>query len=177
MNAAFMNAARLAIAGVLAALFTVLSSGSAQAYPDPVVSITLPDATFVGGKTLSFSASSGDVQCAWTATFDGQTLTGSGTTFSGTFSTPKVDKKTVKALTVSCAYESVSDATTSAVASASASVTLLPLGSTEGDTENAAATIDGALPDTGGSNVWILIGGGVLVLVGGGAVLVARRRA
>lgn len=36
-----MTSARLAIAGVLAALFTVLGAGTAQAYPDPTIKISV----------------------------------------------------------------------------------------------------------------------------------------
>jgi LPXTG-motif cell wall-anchored protein len=53
-----------------------------------------------------------------------------------------------------------------ATASASATVTLLPVGSDDG----------GALPDTGGSNLSLILLGGGLVLVGGGVTYMARRR-
>lgn len=167
-----MNTARTALAGVLAALFTVLGATAAQAYPDPTVKITVGDARFVGGLPLDYTADSGGVECAWTVTFNGKSQVGSGTSFSGTFSTPKVDKVTKKTITARCAYDA-SGASAAAVASDSATVTLLPEGT---DDDGDTTTDNGALPDTGGSNLWILIVGGVLVVIGGGAVVASRRQ-
>jgi len=155
-----MNTARLAIAGALVAFFTLVSAGAAQAYPDP--SITVDAKTpLIGGTPLPFTAQSGGVNCTtWTVTFNGDTSTGSGTSVSGTFNTPVVAATTSSPLTASCVYAD-------GVANSGVSITLLPTGSTADN---------GALPDTGGSNAWVLVGGAALIVLGGGAVIASRRR-
>ena len=157
-----MTSARLAIAGILAALFTVLGAGAAQAYPDPT--ITINDGRLVGGNEYEFTAQGGGVSCEWTVTYLGQTRTGSGTSFSGSFTTPAVEQQRDNPVTATCVYDG-------GVANASATVTLLPLG---GDVTPAAAS--GVLPNAGGSNLWILVVGGALVLIGAGTFVLARRR-
>ena len=187
-----MNSARLAVVGILAALFTVLGAGAAQAYPDPTV--TINGARLVGGNTFEFSAQSSGVDCAWSVEYLGETKTGSGTSLSGSFGTPPVDEITDTTITATCLYEvsgtanpasatvtsDVAQASPAAFAAAqasasdSATVTLLPLG---GDvTPAASGDSGGILPSTGGSSLWILVVGGALVLIGGGAFVVARRR-
>ena len=184
---------RLAAAAAIACAMTLLSSG-AQAYPDCGISLTLNDSTLVGGKTFSFTADAGDVECDWTVTYRGKTKTGSGTSISGSYSTPVVSKKTTTKITASCEHEledssaAASSASASTVTPAfysaqssavlpaatavcpvSANVTLLPKG-------GVADEDDGALPDTGGSNLWFLVLGGALVVAGGSVTYAARRR-
>lgn len=175
-----MTSARLAIAGVLAALFTVLGAGAAQAYPDPT--ITINGGRLVGGGTFEFTAQSGGVVCdTFTVTYRGETRTGSGTTFSGSFTTPPVTKITDTTVSATCQYVSVG-ATGGAVASASAVVTLLPVGAdlapaaVDTGSNTPSGALSGILPNTGGSSLWILVVGGALVLIGGGTFVVARRR-
>lgn len=109
-------------------------------------------------------------------TFNGETQTGSGTTFSGTFSTPKVSAITPLPISATCTYDNFDStgAVSDAVASDSATVTLLPVGVDV--TPAAAGDAGGFLPSTGGSSLWILVVGGALVLIGGGTFVVARRR-
>ncbi|MCW2556882.1 MAG: hypothetical protein JWP55_846 [Mycobacterium sp.] len=198
-----MKKLRLIAAVVIAGAFTMLSTGAAQAYaPDDVnVIITIPDATLIGGNTVHFSATTDapDLQCNWTvklangvAAGVSDTLTGSGTSFSGSFKTKVVSATQKHPLSATCNYDDGHEATSStsparshavipavyvvntgstlqAVAqtvSASATVTLLPL---SGDDT-------GALPNTGGSHLWVLVLGGVLLVGGGGLVLATRRR-
>ena len=183
---------RLAAAAAIACAMTLLSSG-AQAYPDCGISLTLNDSTLVGGKTFSFTADAGDVDCDWTVTYRGKTKTGSGTSISGSYSTPVVSKKTTTKITASCEHEledssaAASSASASTVTPAfysaqssavlpaatavcpvSATVTLLPVGVAD-EGEN-------ALPDTGGSKLWLLAVGGALVVGGAGVTYAARRR-
>lgn len=198
-----MNKLRLIAAVVIAGAFTLLSTGAAQAYPpnDVNVIITIPNATLVGGNTVHFSATTDrpGLHCAWTVKLPNgvaagvsDTVTGSGTSFSGSFKTKAVSAIQRHPMTATCGYDdadvvnapiSHSNSVTPAVftssnsgstllaapqtVSASATVTLLPTG---GGDDN------GALPNTGGSNLWILILAGVLVVGGGAAVLTARRR-
>lgn len=188
-----MSKLRLAAAAAIACAVTLLSSG-AQAYPDCGISLTLNDSTVVGGKSFSFTADAGEVDCDWTVTYRGKTKTGSGTSISGSFDTPVVSKKTSSKITAACEHDvnaalapaassnTVTPALYSAQSSAalaaattvcpvSAKVTLLPKNGVGDGGED-----DGALPDTGGSNLWILILGGALVVAGGGITYAARRR-
>ena len=195
-----MNKLRLIAAVFIAGAFTLLSTGAAQAYPpnDVEVLINIPNATLIGGKTVHFTATTNTpgLNCAWTVKLSNgaaagvnDTLTGHGTSFSGSYKTKVVGAIQKHPLTAICAYDdtnvssapiSHSNKVTSAVfisgsgstllaapqkASASATVTLLPLNGGGGS---------GALPNTGGSNLWILVLGGAL-LVGGGAVFVVAR--
>ncbi len=183
---------RLFVAAAVAATATLLTAGSANAYPDPTVTIDVNGAILVGGNTFSYKASA-SVDCIWTVTYaDGHapgvspTQTGSGKSISGTYKTKVVSKTFKSPITAECKYDdavapavarvtgstsvtpalysaSPSDSLQAAIqsASASATVTLLPTGgSGDGD--------DGSLPDTGGSNLYWLIIGGVLVLAGAG---------
>jgi LPXTG-motif cell wall-anchored protein len=181
-----MNKLRLIAAVFIAGAFTMLSSGAAQAYPpnDVEVIIHIPDSTLIGGKTVHFTATTNTpgLNCAWTVKLSNgaaagvnDTLTGNGTSFSGSYKTKVVSHIEPHPLTATCAYDAATiassatphaSAVTPQTASASAVVTLLPLGG-GGDG-------NGALPNTGGSNLWILVLGGAL-LVGGGAVFVVAR--
>jgi LPXTG-motif cell wall-anchored protein len=170
---------RLIAAAVIAGAATLLSSGAANAgYPVPPITITIDDNILVGGNTFHYTADAGDVECDWTITYDegrapgvDAVQTGSGTSISGSYKTKVVSKKFKSPITAECQYETGEgdEITASAVATASASatITLLPKGS--GDD-------GGALPDTGGSNLSLILLGGGLVLVGGGVTYMARRR-
>lgn len=192
---------RLIAAAVIAGAATLLSSGTAHAgYPEPAITITVDDAILVGGNTFSFTADSGEVECDWTVTYDegrapgeDPERTGSGTSISGTYDTKVVQSKFKSPLVAECSYDdgtgpasvsaevgttepaffSTADGastlqTAIQQASASATITLLPEGGGDGD--------GGALPDTGGSNLSLILLGGGLLLVGGGVTYMARRR-
>lgn len=188
---------RLIAAAVIAGAATLLSAGSASAgYPEPSITITIDDNILVGGNVFSYTADSGSVECDWTITYnegrapgEPAVQTGSGTSHSGSYDTKVVSKIFKSKITAVCEYDdgqtaSAEVATTAPAfystgsgastlqaaiqeASASATVTLLPLGS-DGD--------EGELPDTGGSNLSLILLGGGLVLVGGGVTYMARRR-
>lgn len=128
--------------------------------------------------------------------------TGTGKSITGSYRTRVVSAKFTSPLVATCAYDDGSprpvssggSVAKSSTASASATVTLLPRDSSGGgDSDSDAGTGNGeeggntntsnttpqdnsALPDTGGSNLWIVVAGGALVLVGGGAVIASRRR-
>ena len=189
---------RLIAAAVIAGTATLFSAGTAHAgYADPPITITVDDAILVGGNTFSYVADAGSVECDWTITYsDGRApgepavQTGSGTSLSGTYDTKVVSKTFKSPITAVCEYDDgqTASATTGSTApafystgsgastlqtaiqeaSASAIVTLLPEGGNGGD--------GGALPDTGGSNLSLILLGGGLVLVGGGVTYMARRR-
>ncbi|MFI5426819.1 LPXTG cell wall anchor domain-containing protein [Aeromicrobium sp. UC242_57] len=151
-----------------------------------------PAPEFVGGNQFTFSATA-DVDCDWTVTYtDGRaagqpaTQSGEGESFSGSYETKTVTKIFKSPITATCAYDDGSAESSSwtepaaATASASATVTLLPVGSDAGDDDSEAGAgggdDNGVLPDTGGSNLWLFAVGGGLVIVGAGAVIAARRR-
>jgi LPXTG-motif cell wall-anchored protein len=156
---------RLAAAAAIACAITLLSSGVAQAYSDCGVTLSLNDSTVVGGKTFTFTADAGSVDCDWTATYAGKTKTGSGTSFSGSFATKTVSKKTTTTINATC------DQGANRVCPVSAHVILFPVGTAPAD-----EATNGLLPDTGGSSLWILALGGVLVVGGAGVTYAARRR-
>ena len=183
-----MKKFRLIAAASMAAVVTLLSSGAAQAYPDCGINLTLTTTTLVGGKSFGFKADAGAVDCAWQVDYRGQTKLGNGTSFSGSFATPKVSKKTTTTITATYTFD---DAKVSAAPAASVvtsafystgsasniqaaqrtcpvsvDVTLLPKGADSG----------ASLPNTGGSNLSLLLLGGGLLLVGGGVTYLARRR-
>lgn len=195
-----MKNLRLAAAAAIAGVVTLLSSGAAQAYPDvPNVTLTIPDSVIYGGETFSYTAKA-DVDCEWTVTYaEGRASgvaadqNGSGKSLSGSYKTKVVSKTFKSPITATCVYDDGVPAVSAKIvtgndvtpalysgsastlqaatqdASASATVTLLPRG---GDDEDD----NGALPDTGGSNLWILVLGAGLVLAGGGALYASRRR-
>jgi LPXTG-motif cell wall-anchored protein len=194
---------RLVAAAAIAAAATLLFSGAAQAaaYPDnPGVTLTIDDSSLVGGRTFHFSAEA-EVPCEWTITYSAghapgvdATQTGSGTSLTGSYKTKVVTatfKSPIKAVCtyddnqqvvakvvtsneVTPAFYAIGDSASTLQAaiqnaSASATITLLPQGASGDDEE-------GALPETGGSNVWILVLGGALVVAGGSVTYAARRR-
>ena len=165
---------RLAAAAAIACAITLLSSGAAQAYPDCGIALSVDNATLVGGETFTFTADAPEIDCDWTAKYAGETKTGNGTSISGSFSTEAVDKRTTTRIYSACEHAVVSSGSSAEAAktqtcSVSANVTLLPQG------DNSVLP-DGVLPDTGGSNLWILVLGGALVVGGAGLTYVARRR-
>ena len=176
-----MKKIRLVAAASIATAVTLLSAGAAQAYPDaPNVTITIHDNILYGGDKFSYTANA-DVDCDWTISYPraaGQspTQTGSGTSTSGSYDTPPVKEVERSNITATCEYDDGAPASAGVqasalqTASASAVVTLLPRGGA-GDADE-----DAALPDTGGSNLWLFAVGGALVLVGGGTLYAARRR-
>lgn len=184
---------RLAAAAAIACAVTLLSSG-AQAYPDCGVSLKLSSSTLVGGKSFSFTADSGSVDCDWTVTYRGKTKTGSGTSISGSYSTPVVTKKSTSEIKATCEQAafgaSAAPATTSSTVTpafySAESSAVLPAATTTSCPVDATVTLlpkggvddegDGALPDTGGSNLWLLLLGGALVTGGAGVTYAAQRR-
>lgn len=192
---------RLAAAAAIAGAATLLSAGAAQAYPDgPNVTLTVGDSILVGGNSFSYTADSDGVDCAWTVTYaagrasgESATQTGNGTSLEGTYKTKVVTDTFKSPIKAVCRYDDTKVVTAKVVtsntvspaffatgassaiqaafqnANASATITLLPEGSN-------GANDDSALPDTGGSHLWILVLGGALVVAGGGITYATRRR-
>ncbi|MDX6276452.1 MAG: hypothetical protein QOJ72_580 [Nocardioidaceae bacterium] len=191
-----MKNLRLAAAAAVAGVLVLLSSGAAQAYPDCGIdlNLTIHKTPLTGGKSFDYVASAPDgTNCDWTVTYAGKKQTGSGDSISGTFKTKHVTKSFTSKLTAACTHtvgvsgpitksnkvvsavyltssssSTVPTATQQQTCPISADITLLPKGADTND--------GGLLPNTGGSNLWILVLGGVLLVGGGGAILASRRR-
>ncbi len=190
-----MKKTRLAIVALLAGLVTLVAA-PAQAYPDPEFSFSGGsglDGVVAPGASFTLSGDFGGVDCTWTASFVGQSASGKGTTFSFTFKAPTKPGKYTGQLT--CAYD---DGTTPQASAATGSddvtnvsfsaaglgevpqsdatpFTITVAGAGAGD-DAGNSDSNGVLPNTGGSNLWLLVAGGALLIAGSG-VLVARRRA
>lgn len=199
-----MKKIRLIAAVAIAGAFTLLSSGPAQAYPDtPVITITVPDSTLVGGETFTYTVDAGTVDCDWTITYDegradgeSATQTGNGTSFSGSYKTKVVTKKFTSPIKAVCKYDdtkvvSANVVTSNQVTPAFYSASSNNVVQAADAFANASAVItllprggsgdddgddNGILPDTGGSSLYIVVIGAALVLAGGGAAYAARRR-
>lgn len=170
---------KLAGAAAAAVLTALIPLGAAQAYVDPTIEVTVSDTTVIEGSTFTASASS-NISCdTWTLSFDGTAEKGSGKAFSTGFTAPDVTKKTKLPLVGTCDYDDADLSSAPAAANAAAvvpaasralsrtiTITVLPKGAED----------DGALPDTGGSNLSLLLIGGMLVVAGGGVTYAARRR-
>ena len=197
---------KLAAATLVASLVALVpaSTASAQAYEDPAIDVEVHPTTLVGGGSISGTATSNGVDCAWTVTFLGQTETGTGTEIDFTFDTPEVDEETEEDVTVRCVYDDentpqaapeqagvvnvqpASYTTTAAMPTAlqtltrTVTITLLPEGDDDDDdgddNGNGDGDDNGGLPDTGGIDQTIVLAGVALLAAGTGVVLMARRR-
>lgn len=195
-----MFALRLMAVFVFALFVALAPAGSAiAAYEDPAIDVEVHPTTLVGGGSISGTATSNGIDCAWTVTFLDQTETGTGTEIDFTFDTPEVDEETEEDLTVQCVYDdenipeaAPAQAGTVNVQPASYSnatlptaiqtlervvtITLLPEGDDDDDNGDGDGDDNGGLPDTGGIDTSIIVAGAALLAVGTGLVVVARRR-
>jgi LPXTG-motif cell wall-anchored protein len=188
---------RLAAAAGLAAVVTLFTASAASAYPDPVIEPTggsAADGVVAPGEDFTLTGNFSGTDCnPWSSTFNGEAgESGTGTTFSVTFTAPEEEGD--YSVDITCVYDDgTEEPTLSGAADNSSSnatqVAYLPsviqtatvsfpievraadsgTGSDDSDSDN------GALPDTGGTSVWYLVGGAALV-AGGAGLVVARRR-
>lgn len=175
---------RLAVsiaAALLAGIAVLFAAGSAQAYPDTTITITVGSNVVPAGGTVTFTVTS-PVPCSWVASFNGERRTGSGTSFSSSFAAPKPVNTTVFYLTITCNTGSarVSGHAGNAIAVPRAIVTRrVPITvkgtSTGSNTSNGSGNGSG-LPNTGGPDIGILGGAVALILAGAGTVAYNRRR-
>jgi LPXTG-motif cell wall-anchored protein len=170
-----MKTLRLAIATTMAAAFLVFAQTPAQAYP--IESCSVSDRTVTGGDdvTVQVTASPEEPGTSFEVTYQGQTRSGTGTSFSAEFDTPSVDEETD-----TTAFASVTrDGQT---VPCSGTITLLPADDDDDDDDDGDGDGDGdgddggLLPNTGGERLLWLIIGAMLILVGGGVVVASRRR-
>lgn len=176
-----MRKVTMALAALVAACATLFTTSAATAvdYSEPVPNPTSGPANGVVAPGAEFTVSGdfGGTECnPWTATFEGQDASGSGTTFSVTFTAPT--EPGTYYIYMTCTYETAAENSSSVASTfffqAEAELAPIPI-TVAGDGTGAAADESGLLPDTGGSNLLLLVAGGALVLAGAG-VMVARRR-
>jgi len=175
-----MFTSKLAGASAAAVLTALIPLGAAQAYVEPTIEVSVSDTTVVEGSTFTAKASS-NISCdGWTLAFDGTAEKGSGKVFSADFTAPDVSKTTKLPLVGTCGYDDTK--LSSAPATAANAATVVPAAS-QALSRTITITVlpkggdgDGALPDTGGSNLPLLLIGGMLVVAGGGVTYAARRR-
>lgn len=180
------------LAGVTAAvaLIGMATAGAAQAaYQDPTIVINVDDTTPVEGATIEVRAAA-DVDCDWSASFNGAGRTGAGNAFAASFDTPQVTEPTDFPLVVECEYDDTepvagpADSGTNLVspaairtASRTVTITVLPAGGADAGVGNGAGAVgSGFLPSAGGANAELLWLGGGLLVVGAGITVAARRR-
>jgi hypothetical protein len=166
-------------AALVATLGAVVLAPAAQAYPESVCTYAVQPQTLVGGGPVTVTGTS-TVSHHWrfrlddSATAGGrpaaggsaQDATGTGTTFSHTFRTPKVKTRTTVYVHASCDGGGVKVLP----------VTLDPAGAGLAPGQGAALPDhNGILPGTGGPGLWLLLAALALLLVGLGISSVRRR--
>lgn len=160
-------------ATALATLFVVLGvAPSAQAYPEGVCNLELSAQVVNSGESITATCTYSVVDTAarksalsdttWVMTFNGETRTGTGETFTQTFVAPEVTKPTTFKLT----SVGTGDAGT---CSRSVNVTVLPNGTK-------VEPPDDDLPNTGGPRLILLLAGLGLVISGAVAIRQSRNR-
>lgn len=181
-----MRKTRLALAAAAAGLLAAFTATPAMAvdYSEPVLSSltgSAADGVVAPGEEFTLAGDFGGVECdPWVATFEGDSITGSGTTFSVTFTAPTTPG--TYPLTIVCTYDDAAQSQASGASSiipfeAETPLTLNIVVQGDGGDDNGSdnGSSNGALPDTGGSNLLLIAGGAALVVAGAG-VLAARRR-
>ena len=159
-------------ATALATLFVVLGvAPSAHAYPEGSCNLEVSAQTVNSGDSITATATYSVVDNAarksalsdttWVMTFNGETRTGSGETFTQTFVAPEVTEPTTFPLKATGTGDAGSCTRT-------VNVTVLPTGTTvlpPGDD----------LPNTGGPRLFLLIAGFALVVAGALAIRQSRK--
>lgn len=176
-----MRKTTMAVAALLTALLTLTFASTAHAYDAPV---PVPDEgsnVFEPGETGTVTGDFGRTVDFYTATFLGEQVgAGESTeTWEATITAP--EEPGTYPLTIDYTYDEeiassasgLSQGFVPAAVDDTATVQIIVRG--EGDGAGAGSgDDDSALPDTGGSSLWLFAGGAALVLLG--AALVARRR-
>lgn len=185
-----MRTTRLVLATAVAGLLTLFSVSTAHAvdYSEPVVNVgggSGADGVVAPGEEFTLNGDFGGTECdPWNAEFEGQTASGSGTTYSLSFTAPT--EPGTYFVNISCTYEDAAELSASGVKGFSpfaATVDLQPIEITVEGADTGAGGADsgsdsddnGALPDTGGSNLLLVAGGAALVVAGAGLVAARRR--
>lgn len=166
----------IGLTALVAMFATIAAAPSASAYPE--VSCTVEVDAQVVDSEASFTATASSQQTTvddglgrtgadsvdWTMTFNGETRTGSGSTFKQTFEAPAVTKTGKYPLTATAVQ---ADGETTC--SKTVEITVVPGGTT-------VVPPGGGLPNTGGPHLWLLVAGLALLALGGAAVRQSRKR-
>ena len=174
-------------------LLALAGPATSEGYGDPAIVPDAGDGTTVVEPGAPFSVSfSSNVECAWSARFNGDSAPGSvGFDYTATFDAP-TDPGTYEG-TVVCRYSTsgpfrpIAYSADATLADARDQVTTQTFtvvvdGDAASDDDadagddSAASADNGALADTGGSNWELLALGAGLVVIGGGVAVAARRR-
>ena len=173
-----MKTLRLAIATSLAAAFVVFAQTPAEAYPVSSCSIGVSDTTPSDGEdfTVTVTATPSEGGTDFTAEYNGQSDSGSGTSFTTEFeAVAGQDLVTATATreqqTVSCSTTIDVDGDDDGDEDGDGDGDGDEDGDGDGDGDNG-----GLLPNTGGERLAWLIIGAMLVLVGGGVYMASRQR-
>lgn len=160
----------LVLGGLVAALGL---APAAQAYPELQFEAGV-SARIVHEHEVFTASSSANADCAWTHEWNGTSSRGQGRGHKSTWTAPDVARSTVIPMHFTCSYDgSVSAGRSVPVArqtwSRTIDVTVLPVAAPA----NSAQSV---LPNSGGPDKRILLGGLLLLVLGGVAVRAARRR-
>jgi LPXTG-motif cell wall-anchored protein len=166
-----MKTVRLALAAAVVAFMTLVAPMAAEAYPGLTCNVS--DRTVVGGHHVQITVTVTPSNTSdFELTYQGHTRTGSGTSFTRTFDTPKVNDTTE-----TTAFATVTQ--NGNTSECTGTITLLARHGDDDDDEgngNGDGDGGGILPNTGGERLLWLIIGGLLVMTGGGVVMASRRR-
>ena len=161
----------LAVAALVGLLTVIGLAPAAQAYPEGVCDLEVSAQVVNSGETVTATSHYSVVDTSarkqagddvhWVLTFNGDSRTGTGETFTASFTAPDVTKPS--------SFKLTSTGTGPAgTCSRSVDVTVLPDGSVSPPGGG------GGLPNTGGPDLWILLLG--VVLVGAGTAVTLRTR-
>jgi len=157
-----------ALAGVVASIGV---APAAHAYPEAVCTLVVSAQVVNSGDEItatcslettdSAGRSAADSDTEWEMTFNGETRTGTGSSFTATFTAPEVSERTeLTLLSVGVNGETTCQRT--------ATITVLPAG-------DQVTPPDDGLPGTGGPRLALLFAGVGLVLAGGVAIRQSRK--
>lgn len=164
-------------AGVLGA--AVALAPSASAYPEAVINLTVDRQTLFEGEQFTATGTS-NVDCDWTTEWNDVVRTGTGSNgspFQTTYTAPDVEDVTKIPLNGVCQYTDPSTESGERTAAGDSTFTRTIIITVLPRNAEVSPPNEGGLPNTGGPNALILLGGFGLLATGTTAVTVARRRA
>ena len=168
------------LAAALVALVSLAGlAPSAQAYPQPFLTLDASQTTVVSGHSFQLIAHA-TVKCdVLTINWNGQTFHRSGSSFSQKFTAPFVTTTTIIQATATCSFSSAAGTAGNSIVAtqlmtntAHKDVTVVPVKS-KGSGHGSGG---GNLPNTGGPSIGWLIAGILALLAGAAAMFAGRRR-
>lgn len=178
------SALRALMVAAAAFMALLIGASSAGAYPGCVFEASADKRVVASGSDVTIG-SSANAECDWSIEWNGTTRTGSGMSFSATYTAPVVSRSTVIDAHVTCTYEDTActptgNARMAANARTATWAETIPVrvnpAAQGGGTSTATAGDSGVLPNTGGPSLFLLLGALLLLAAGGGAVYASRRQ-